>query len=235
MQPEQPPAGNSAAEPGLRLPHPADLIAALGLLTSLPIAAPEVRSTLFGRATPLFPLVGAAIGGTLIAIDVLARGVPTSLRLFLVVALWQATTHGALRRQSSLPISHGVIVSLIRLGALAAIAPPRYLALLFAPMLGSWSVVVLAVGARDAASSGRKLAPGVLFNEFALASLVTFAVVFSIADGLGILLVVIAAAVIVGLRVLLHQRFGGVSLRWLVLGAEMIEVLTLALLATLQT
>jgi hypothetical protein len=95
-------------------------------------------------------------------------------------------------------------------------------------------MVVLAVGARDASSPTRKLAPAVLFNEFAFASLLTLAAVFSIAEGVGILLGVTAAALTVGLRVLLHQRKGGIAAESLVIGGQLIEIATLWLVVALQ-
>jgi hypothetical protein len=128
-----------------------------------------------------------------------------------------------------------MLLAAVKVTALWSLPAPRSLPLFFAPLLGRWSMVVLAVGARDAGMPGRKLAPAVMFNEFALASLFTFGVVFGIADGLGVLIAVQAAALTLGLRVIAHMKAGGISWSWTVVGAQLIEATTLALLAGLAT
>jgi chorismate synthase len=198
------------------------------------LARAEVGSRAFGRAAPLLPIIGALIGGLLVAIEwVVGRHLPPQLDAVLLVGLWELFTRGHLRALAAVAPAATAAMLLAKAAAFWLLAP-RGVGLLFAPLLGSWSIVVLAVGARDAANPNRKLAPAVLFNEFAVASLLTLALVFSVADGLGILLGVVAAALTVVLRVLLHRRIGGMSVRWVMLGSQLIEVATLWLLVALQ-
>lgn len=218
----------------LRLPRPSDFLAALGLLTSLPASAPEPRDPAFGRAAPLFPIVGAMTGACLAGIDWLIPSWPPAMSAVLVILSWEALARGALRRGAG-NFAFTACIAAAKLAALAFLPVPRLLPLFFAPMLGAWSMVVLAVGARDAAQPGRKLAPGVLFNEFAVASLATFAVVFDLASGLGIFVVVVAAASLIALRFYWHETTGGISTTSLLRGSELIELLTLVLLVPFQS
>jgi len=218
------------SSPGLRLPRPSDLLAAVGLLTSLPLAAPEPRDAAFGRAAPLFPVVGALVGAGLAGIEWMTpRTWPPVLSAALLIVLWETASRGGVRRRAD-AFGFTVVVAVAKLAALTLLPVPRLLPLFFAPLLGAWSIVVLAVGARDAAAPGRKLAPGVLFNEFAVASLATFAVVFDLANGLGIFVVVVAAANLIALRFYWHETAGGISTTSLVRGSQLIELLTLTLL-----
>jgi cobalamin synthase len=217
------------------LPRPSDLLAALGLLTCLPVNAPEPRAAAFGRAAPFLPLAGAIVGALLAGADrLIAPLLPPSASALLLVLIWELLGRGALRKKDSDSYGVTAAVAVARVVMLVLLPIPRLLPLLFAPLLGAWSATVLAVGSRDAATPARKFAPGVLFNEFAVASLITFAVAFELAEGLGILLVVAAAAAVVALRFYLHESRGGLSARWLVRCADGIELLTLALLIPFQ-
>lgn len=226
---------SEASPSGVSLPRPSDFLTAVGLLTCLPLPSPDPREAAFGRAAPLLPLVGAIISGSLAGVDwLIAPSLPAWTSAVALVALWEVLGRGGLRRidADSFPIS--AVATIAKIVILTLLPVPRLLPLLLAPLLGAWSIVVLAVGSRDAATPARKLAPGVLFNEFAIASLVTFAVVFDLAEGLGIFVVVTVAAVLLALRFFLHERIGGLSARWLVRGSQLIEVLTLALLIPFQ-
>lgn len=110
----------------------------------------------------------------------------------------------------------------------------RPFGLLFAPTLGYCSMVVLAVGSRAARPDGRrvKFAPSLTFNEFAVASTLTFAVIFLTSEFLGLLLVLCAASLSVGLRVLFHHWLGGVNTTVLDAASEISTFVTLALLAS---
>jgi cobalamin synthase len=117
----------------------------------------------------------------------------------------------------------------IKIVLLARYAASRPAALLFAPMLARWAMVVLAVGARDAAAPSRKLNPAITFREFAFTSVFTCAVVFTVAEAFGILLVVGVAALTLVLRLLRHRRPGGTSWPLLLASAELVELLVLGI------
>jgi cobalamin synthase len=116
--------------------------------------------------------------------------------------------------------------------AASGVPPP---ALLFAPMLGGWAVVVCAFGARDAAApaTGRKFARGITFREFSLTSVYAFAVVMAVNEALGIAMVLCASAVTVALRVVWHRWFGGVTEARARATGEAVEVAVLLLFAAL--
>lgn len=216
--------------PGLR-----DFEGALALLTTLPLRFPDVRDASFGRMAMLFPVVGVLLGGLLAALDRFAfERLPPAAAAVLLVVIWGLLT----QRRDGLHAG-GVVLSILLLGAkttvLWTLCVPRSLPLLFAPLLGCWSMVVLAVGARDAGAPQRKLAPAVMFNEFALASVLTFAILFALAEGLGVLIAVQAAAVTLLLRVHAHARAGGMSWQTVKLGASLVEATTLGLLAALSS
>ncbi|HJV97259.1 MAG TPA: hypothetical protein VJ608_14535, partial [Albitalea sp.] len=117
--------------------------------------------------------------------------------------------------------------------ACTAAAAARPAALLFAPLLARWALVVLATGVRDAAVPGRKFNPAITFREFALASVFSFAAVFAVAEAFGILIVVAVAALTLTLRLSVHRWVGGVSWRFLLACVEGIEMFVLAICALL--
>src|SRR5512140_3349127 len=73
------------------LPRPGDLLAALGLLTVLPLRRPARESEAFGRATLFFPLVGLCVGALLVGLDrLLTNRAPGWLSAVVLVAVWAA-------------------------------------------------------------------------------------------------------------------------------------------------
>lgn len=224
----------AAGPPRLR-----DLAAAAGLLTVLPLDRPPPRSAAFGHATLFFPLIGLLIGAVLAGLQrLLAIGGPPWLVALLLVGAWEA-----IGRAETLRVwrrTHGLGGAAVMLGilalkvaGLAAGSGVRTAALLFAPLLGRWGVVVLATGARDAAAPGRKFNPTITFREFAWTSVCTFAVVFLAAEAVGIVVVVCIAALTLALRLLGHRLLGGVSWPFLLAGAQAIETLVVLLFAWL--
>jgi cobalamin synthase len=109
----------------------------------------------------------------------------------------------------------------------------RTIGLLFAPTLAHCCMVVLAVGSRAARLDGRrtKFAPGLTFNEFAVASALTFSIIFLTSEFLGLLLVLSAAFLTIGMRVLFHRWLDGVNATVLDATREVSTLATLALLA----
>jgi adenosylcobinamide-GDP ribazoletransferase len=230
-------------------PRPRDLLGALGLLTAWPAERPEVQSQDFGRATPFFPLAGLLIGAVLVGLNwLMGPGLPAWAAGLVLVVAWEALAGGAMPRAAwALGATAsgreerwlaGLVLSTTLLAKIACLAPQtssRPAALLFAPMLARWAMVVLATGARDADAPGRKFNSAITFREFALASIFTCIVVFTLAEALGILLVACVAAATLAGRLLAHHRAGGVSWRMLLASAEAIEALVLLLFVLLGT
>ncbi len=223
-----------------RRPRLGDLWAAIAWLTVVPLHRPACTSDAFGRATVFFPAVGLLLGAGLAAIEpLLAARLPGWITAVLMVALWEAATGGALLRRSpdGVPRRFGtaVLAAMILATKVAAlaVARPGAAALLFAPMLGRWSMVVLAAGARDAQAPGRKFNSTITFREFALASVCALAIVFAVTEAVGILVALWVAALTLGLRLQAHRRWGGISWPYLATSAEGVEALVLALFALL--
>jgi len=234
----QPPAEEEAAP----LPHPRDFVAALGLLSALPLPRPDVHSPAFARATLFFPVAGALLGCTLIGVHwACARWLPAWAMAVVLTVLWEAASGGAGLRACGAAAGGraGRTVLMVaaltaKAGALTVAAAAQPVIVLFAPLLARWGIVVLAAGARDAAAAGRKFNAAVGFREFALTSVLTFALLFSVAEATGMLIVVCTAAAALGLRVWHHRRPGGVSWPLLLADAELLEILVAVLIAALR-
>ena len=82
-------------------------------------------------------------------------------------------------------------------------------------------------------SDGRrvKFAPDTTFREFAVASTLTFAVIFIATESLGLVLVLATAALIIGLRSLFHRWLDGINDTVMDATCELTQLVTLAILA----
>lgn len=243
-QSREPPVGADRA-PFL---HPRDLLAAIGLLTIVPLQRPDPKRAAFAQATLFFPLVGLLMGFVLAALNWrIAHQQPNWVISIVLVGVWELLGRAeALRAVGAVWNGHaerpavgvlGVVamaaIVLTKIVGLSVQGAARTAALLFAPTLARWSMVVLATGARDADAPGQKFSSAVTFREFALTSVFTLAVVFSVAEAVGIVIVVCVAGVTLGMRLSLHRWAGGVSWRWLLVGAQLIETWVVVLLALL--
>ena len=229
-----------------------DFAAAVALLTMLPLPRPSEKSPRFGRATLFFPLVGLLLGAVLAGINALCgRWLPPLVVVGLLVAAWEGLTGLATVSSADALVTavwsgtgvaqpadrralarlFGIALIAAKAGGLAAAPLSRTAAVLFAPLLGRWGMVVVAHGARDAQAPGQKYAPAIAFREFALASVFTLAVLLSLTEALGVLVAICVAALAVGIRLLLHRRAGGVSWGVLVATAQVIETLVVLLFA----
>lgn len=238
----------------------ADLVAAVHALTILG-RRPEALAERVGRPGIFYPLVGLGIGGVVLAIDVVLRGVITqelsSIVLVAALAVISVGRHldgfantadgliGFRGREWALAIMRdrrlgtfgtAAIIFLVILkvrGYDLLSEQVRMLAVLLPPMLGRFAMVVLAHGSREAIASGepRRFDPGVGFREFAVASVMTFAVAFALAEALGLVIVIVVSALTVALRLYFHRRLGGVNEHSLGAVAETTETLSLLLFA----
>jgi adenosylcobinamide-GDP ribazoletransferase len=108
----------------------ADLRAAVGFLTTLPVRYPEGRKA--GYAFAYFPLVGLLIGGLLCLLALLPWPAP-GLRAFAVLVLWVMIT-GGLHLDGFGDACDGL---------LATTTPARRLEIMKDPHAGSWAVIGL--------------------------------------------------------------------------------------------
>ncbi len=219
------------------LPRWADLLCAAAALTRLPLQRPDPHSDGLGRATLFVPVIGWGVGAVLLAAELSLRAwCPRWVVALALVAVWELITAGwnpravgarpcAATQSGKYWLWQGAKL------AAAAGAAGRPVAFLFAPMLACWAIVVLAVGARDADRPGRKFNTAINFREFAITSVFAFAVVFAVAEAVGVLVVLAAAAAALVLRLLAHRRYGGVRWQFLSAGARAIEVFVLLLFA----
>jgi cobalamin synthase len=217
-----------------------DLVAAIGLLTVLPLPRPNEKSDAFARATLFFPPVGLLIGAGLASLSWLsADRWPGWMAAVLLVAAWEGLCGSATLlawrggRDHRALAAAAAIGLLIKVVCLAQPSGSRPAALLFAPMLGRWCMVVLAVGARHGRAPGQKFNAAITFREFAVTSVFSRAVVFSVAEAVGVLIAVcVATAALVG-RLVSHHWGNGVEWRGLIVWAHGIEALVIGLFSLL--
>lgn len=216
------------AEPGGLALHPLVGLAA-GALAAAVAAAVGVWSPV--AAGPAGILVLAALGR--------AEG-PRGLAA--AAALLGSGDAAAVRaRLGARPGAGGTVLALgaltARLAAAAVLpAPARTSALLLAPMLGAWAIVVQCYGGvpADAGRAAAALIGRARFQEFGWASVVALGVTLVLGEAIGLLLVVAAAMTTLLLRVLAHRRAGGLGGKLLAATREAVEtvvVVTLGLLA----
>ena len=239
---DAPPLGGGEDAAGM--PRLGDLRAAVALLTPLPPRHVDPHGPACSRATLFFPIVGGGIGGILLATNwLLGRGTPAALTAAILVGTWEILTAGrtlrawgrigewGVERPMTSPAGAAAMagVVLIKTIGLAVQGSARPVALLFAPMLGRWSMVVLATGARDAAGPARKFNPAITFREFALTSVLTLAATLTLGEAFGVVLVVAVAGWTLVLRLLSHRWAGGVSWRFLHAAAASVEIVVVVL------
>jgi adenosylcobinamide-GDP ribazoletransferase len=252
MAAEQPPAESRSGPP---FPGLGALRTAFAQLTVLGARA---RSDVDAAAV-YYPLVGAVLGALWLAVDALVRPRAGAFAASVAVAcVAAAATRAAplaalgrsvaalLARSNARQrlacgnrlLDHACAFTVFALEVLLLNALGRYrpIALIFAPLLGACSMVVIAVGSRAARLDGRlvKFAPAVSFREFGIATTATFAVVFLAADFLGLLLVLTTAALTIAARVGWHRWMGGVSYPAMLATAEAVQIAILAVLVAIR-
>lgn len=109
----------------------------------------------------------------------------------------------------------------------------RTLGLLLVPMLGRWAMVVVAHGSKEAGhqEQAAKFAPAVGSREFAVASVVCLVLLLALAQALGLLVLIVVAALTVGLRLYFHHRLGGITDQSLGAVTETVETMALLVFA----
>jgi len=243
------------------MPVREELAAAVGCLTALARARAGVPREALAAGLVFYPVVGLLLGGasalaaravsdrgplvaavaSVLTLEVLTAGRP---RHALAVAAGALSRRGdaaaVLERLRSVPGPRGVAAAAVALGlkvwSVAAIPPAgRATALCLAPMLGRWAMVVLCYGGTPQNARGPAAAQlgRARFREFGGASLVALGVTLSVADGVGLVLVLVAAVVTVLARVHLHRRLGGLTGRLVSAVGELVETVVLLALGVL--
>src|SRR6266403_616418 len=196
--------------------------AAVGSLTAFErLAAGASRAALAGGLA-FYPVVGLVLGA-------LAAGVATATERVLPAAAGPA----------------GVLALVALTGARAAAAavlppPARTTALLLAPMLGAWAVVVECYGGVPTHASGTAAAivGRARFREFGWASVTALGMTLAVGEPIGLVIVLAASLATVGVRVYAYHRLGGLTGRLLAASRELVEtvvLVTLGVLAQLKT
>jgi cobalamin synthase len=206
-----------------------------------------------------YPLIGLAFGAAALLVDEALRPLGSAAASAAIIATWAVLSRGrsllALARTLAAAVQpnrqHTFTVLEARPGplvwllaaaiaagetrVLAALDHYRAIALLFAPMLGHCAMVVTATGSRQARADDRalKFSPTLTFREFGIASTATFAAVFLTTDFLGLLMVLVTGLLTIGLRLLLHYRFGGVTIASLAALGEIVQWTLIVLLTRL--
>jgi len=119
-------------------------------------------------------------------------------------------------------------------------APARTTALLVAPMLGAWAIVVECYGGAPTHASGTAaaLVGRARFREFGWASVTALGMTLAVGEPIGLVLVLAASLATVGMRVWAYHRLGGLTGRLLAATRELVEtvvLVTLGVLAQLKT
>lgn len=239
-----------------------DLGDALRFLTRVPLPAraseePD-RSARFGAAA--FPLVGLLLGGAALAGDTLAGALPESLRNVGILAGWAVLTGGlhydgladtldALGGRSPVErlriMRDGAVGSYAVLGLVLIVAAElsalsllhgeaRGRALLAAPVVGRWSMVLAAFGAPRAREEGlgAAFARSLTGVELAIATVIAAAALAALAGARGGIAALVAVAAAAGVRRVARTSFGGVTGDVLGAAGKLGELSTLVVFAT---
>lgn len=232
----------------------AQLASAARFLTIVPVRG---RPVPVGESALFFPIVGLALGAALVLLDRLTAPVmPLAVRDVLLVGVLAMLTGGlhldgvadtvdglfvgdrgralAIMREGAIGAFGAaavVLVLALKLRALDALPPAtRTQALLYAPMLARWAMVVLAFGSHAARPDGlgQAMVSTIKFREFGIATVTALWLMLANTAARGLLAILVVAAVTIGCRILAHARLGGVTGD--VLGAigELNEALVLA-------
>ncbi|MBI3785861.1 MAG: adenosylcobinamide-GDP ribazoletransferase [Deltaproteobacteria bacterium] len=224
------PIGDKVAAQALPLAR--DCLTAAAALTALPLRRPDPRSPELARSSLFFPLLGLLIGSVLLAVNALiAWHLSGPAAALCLVVVWAAIGRDWSGGAATWPVV--IFLAALKWWCLWRSPAMHTAAFLFAPLLGRWSMVVLATGARDADNPGRKFNPGIRFREFALTSVITAGVLMTLAQFLGIVVFVAVAAVVLAARLAVHRWLGGIRWSLLLIASSTVELLVLWLLTLL--
>jgi adenosylcobinamide-GDP ribazoletransferase len=187
----------------------------------------------------LYPLVGLALGALAAAAAMATASVAPALAgpagVLALEALSRLGPRRALAGVTRLGAPLAAALFAVKLAAAAGVPRPALAsALMLAAMLGRWAIVVLCYGGASLdREPGDELPGRAAFGEFGWASLTAFAVTLSVAEAIGLVLLLVAALVTLAVRIVSHRRVGGVNGRIVRAAGEVVETAVLAALAIL--
>lgn len=219
--------------------RPEALVGGLVFLPAVGLAI-GLAATAVARGLGSLGAVPAGAGGAF-ALAVLGG---TWIRLSLWPALhalvFTSDSGKVLTRLRAAPGAAGTIVAaattLATAAALASVSPDaRAVALLVAPTLARWVIVVQCHGGRTAIA--REPAASIVgragFREFGIASVMALVIALVVSDALGLAAAVAAVCLTLGIRLLAHRRLGGLSGRIVAATGGLVELGVVALLAAI--
>jgi hypothetical protein len=175
------------------------------------------------------PAAGMLVGACALLATMAGRQVHPALG-----AAFGATALQAVGGRAASPAM--AVAALVQLASLlllpAALAP---LALLLAPALARWAMVVQCYGGVPAAGETASPVGRARFREFGWASLLAIGAALVASEALGLVLVLAAAATTVALRVRAYRRGRGLSRADLARAGLAVETIVLAMLAAVTT
>ena len=204
--------------------------AAVGAVTRMPMGEfpPEVER----GALAWWPLVGLVQGGAAAIVAAAARGIVSGLGGVAGVLALELLGGGRRLRMGVLlavALRSGELWATTRLAGAGQVA-----ALLLGPLLGRWAEVVQCHGGRTPSGVGEGTPIGRAgFREFGTASLTALGVTMTIGRGLGVLIAVVAAIVVLTIRVAVFRRRGGMTPWALVASGAVVEAVPFVVLALL--
>jgi len=143
-----------------------------------------------------------------------------------------------LDRTGAIGWSAALMVLAAEVPALAALASPpaRARGLVLAMLLSRWAMVPIGYGLKPLEEGGLGIPyfGGIKFSEFGVSSVIALGAAMGLYDVVGLAAIVAVALTILGLRLLLSRRLGGVGGNALAAGAAVCELVTLALLAAIS-
>ncbi len=121
------------------------------------------------------------------------------------------------------------------LGAISG-SPARARAIVLAMLLSRWVIVPIGYGlrAREQTGLGIPYFGGITFSEFGISSVIALGAAMGLYDVVGLAAIVIVALAILGLRLLLSRRLGGVGGSALAASAGVSEAVAFAVLAAIS-
>ncbi len=215
-------AARRAGDPNAPRALVAQLATAIRHLSVLPLGGPRAP---LGESALFFPLVGLGLGAVLVGVDHALDGLAPTPRNAAVIAVLVAATGARPLRElargtGTLVSGHGAVraaavalVTVAKVAALAAVAPAlRATALLLAPMLARWSIVVFAFGSRARPGGSRSpLLGAITFREFGLASVSALAIALIVADARALAAILVIAGFTIVVRLVAHRSLRGVD------------------------
>jgi hypothetical protein len=191
-------------------------------------AAADVTPAVRAAGLAWLPAVGVALGAAAAAIaGAIAPRWPAAAGVAGVAVL-----EALGGRPFAVGRAPGIALLALRAWAGAGLGAWRTVGLVVAPMLGRWAVVVQCYGGAPQAGDAGWSAPvgRAHFREFGWASVVAFGLAMTLADGVGLAVVVVAALATVGLRVAAHRRPDRPPGRLVAATGELVETGVLVLL-----